>query len=252
MIFFEQVKQRQDDLKTKICLGLDPRPNDVADGKWTGWGRRLIDETADYICCIKPNMAFYQAGGLEGLKGLEETIEYSRSLGIPVLLDQKVGDIGSTAEAYAKGIFEWLKADCVTASPYMGSDSINPFLKYEYKCVFTLCCTSNKSGEELQHVELADGEPLYIHTAKKAKEWGNRVGLVIGATQPDAVAKVRKVSDAWLLLPGLGAQGGDVEKTTVAAATNFIFPVSRGISHVENPKESAKKFAEEVEAILAG
>lgn len=251
MHFFQKVKQRQNELKTKICLGLDPRPADVADGNWSGWGKRLVDETKDYICCIKPNIAFYQAGGLEGLKGLEETISYANSLNIPVLLDQKVGDIGSTAEAYATGIFEWLKVGAVTASPYMGSDSINPFLKYEDKCVFALCRTSNKSGEEFQHLELVSGEPLYIQVAKQAKEWGERVGIVIGATQPEAVSNVRKVSDAWLLLPGLGAQGGDVEKTTIAAATNFIFPVSRGISHADNPKEAAKKFAEEVEAILA-
>ncbi|MDQ7030382.1 MAG: orotidine-5'-phosphate decarboxylase [Ardenticatenia bacterium] len=233
--FFQWVAQRQRDLQTWLCLGLDPRPawllddGRAGDNPWFAWGRRLLDATADVICCVKPNVAFYEAGGLQGLEGLRATVAYAHERGLPVILDAKRGDIGSTAEAYARACYEWLGADAVTLNPYLGRDAVEPFLR-DGRGVFLLCHTSNPSAQEFQTL-VAAGRPLYELVAERAMSWGSQIGLVVGATYPEAVERVRHVAPyAWLLLPGVGAQGGDPARVAQVAGSRAIVPVSRAIA----------------------
>lgn len=249
MNFFETVRERQQTLNTTLCLGLDPRPewftpaDEARSPKgnlWAQWGRRLIDATADYVCCVKPNAGFYEAGGTSALTGLQKTIEYAHQKGLPVLLDAKRGDIGSTAEAYAHAAFEWLRADAVTISPYLGEDTVAPFLAYERSGVFVLCHTSNPSAGDFQTLPTA-GRALYEVVAEVASGWSDRVGLVVGAPYPEAIGTVRRIApDAWLLLPGIGPQGGDPEAAVMAAGHNFIVPASRAIATATQPADAAR------------
>lgn len=255
--FFERVAQRQADLQTVLCVGLDPRPawftpDDHATGNpWLAWGRRLLDAVAEYACCVKPNIAFYEAGGIEALDALRQTIAYAHSLGLPVLLDAKRGDIGSTAEAYARACYEWLDADAVTLSPYLGEDAVRPFLQDPRRAVFVLCHTSNPSAHTVQTLPVY-GRPLYEHVARLATAWSERVGLVVGATYPEAVARVRALApDAWLLLPGVGAQGGDAVAVMQAARHRAIVPVSRAIATAENPAQAAQTLRDTLRAAQA-
>ena len=203
-----------------LCIGLDPNPAKYPDFFPAGtdangilaWGKALIEQTADLVCCYKPNIAFYEQFGAAGIDALQQTIAAIPDH-IPVLLDAKRGDIGSTAEAYARAVFEVLKADAVTFSPYLGSDSIDPFLAYHDKAVFVLCYTSNPSSSQLQ--TFSDGQTaLFEQVISQAQRWGTtaQVGFVVGATQPQALARFRQHNDQnWILAPGIGAQGGDIQ-----------------------------------------
>jgi uridine monophosphate synthetase len=246
MSVFDRIQHRQETLDTALCLGLDPRPewftagDRAAPNRWLAWGQRLIEATADYVCCVKPNSAFYEAGGIEGLEGLHATIALAHQFGLPVLLDVKRGDIGSTAQAYARAAYEWLEADAVTLSPYLGADAATPFLQDPERGVFILCHTSNPGAAEFQ-TRLVGGRPLYEVVAERATGWSERVGLVVGATYPQAIASVRRVApEAWLLLPGVGAQGGDLEATVAAAGAHFIIATSRAIAVAEDPAAAAR------------
>lgn len=245
MSFFEKIKKLQIKNKTKLCLGLDPRLPDAKD--LTAWGENLIKLLKNDICSIKPNYAFYLAEGEKGIKSLAETINFAKKLEIPVILDAKMGDIGSTAEAYAKFAFDYLKADAITLNPYMGIDSIKPFLEYKESGVFILCRTSNPSGADFEELKTDDGKMVYEHIAYKAKLWGENAGLVVGATEPLAILNTRKQNnDAWLLLPGVGAQGGSVQETCKAARHNMIIPVSRGIANAIDPLKAAQELNMEI------
>lgn len=244
--FFEWVAERQAAHRTALCLGLDPRPawftpaDRAANNPWLAWGRRLLEAVADLVCCVKPNIAFYEAGGCEALEGLRATIVLAHDLGLPVILDAKRGDIGSTAEAYAQACYEWLGADAVTLNPYLGYDAVAPFLRDGRRAVFVLCHTSNPGGLDLQ-TQPVRGRFLYEIVAEQAASWGERVGLVVGATYPEAVERVRRVAPStWLLLPGVGAQGGDPARVAGAAGTRFIVPVSRAIATAPDPTQAAR------------
>lgn len=254
MNVFDRIQYRQQTLDTSLCLGLDPCPewftatDRTAPNCWAAWGRRLIEATADHVCCVKPNSAFYEAGGIEGMEGLRATIILAHEQGLPVLLDAKRGDIGSTAEAYARAAYEWLNADAVTINPYLGSDAVMPFLEDPTRGAFVLCHTSNPGAEEFQN-RLVGGRPLYEVVAERATRWGDRVGLVVGATYPEAIAHIRRVApDAWLLLPGVGAQGGDLEAAIAAARMRFILPVSRAIATADNPAAAARRLRDAIRA----
>ncbi len=254
MNVFDRIQHRQERLGTTLCLGLDPRPDwftsaeRATSNPWGAWGRRLIQATADYVCCVKPNSAFYEAGGLEGIEGLRTTIAFAHEQGLPVLLDVKRGDIGSTAEAYARAAYDWLDADAVTLNPYLGADAIMPFLQDPSRGVFVLCNTSNPGAGEFQ-TRLTEGRPLFELVAERATGWSERVGLVVGATYPDAIARVRRVApEAWLLLPGVGPQGGDFEAAVAAARTRFIIPASRAIAAADDPAAAARSLRDAVQA----
>jgi len=257
MNVFDRIRQRQELLDTALCLGLDPRPEwfTAADlstaNPWLAWGQRLIEATADAVCCVKPNIGFYEAGGLPALEGLRATVAFAHRHDLPVLLDAKRGDIGSTAEAYTRAVYGWLDADAVTVNPYLGSDSVLPFLQDPARGVFVLCHTSNPGATEFQ-MQSVEGRPLYIVVAEQAARWGDRVGLVVGATYPEAIAAVRRAApDAWLLLPGVGAQGGDLAAATAAARTRFIIPTSRALATARDPATAARSLRDAIRSALA-
>jgi len=264
--FFENVHERQRTLRTHLCLGMDPREvwfTHPESDNWfqnptktcnketvVAWGTKLIDETEDVICCIKPNLAFYTQLGPDGMEALQEIITYAKQKNIPVLLDAKYGDIGTTAAAHARTAFAYFDADCVTVSPYLGYDSVEPFLKYEDKTVFILAKTSNPSSQDIQDLTTNDGTCIYEQIAKKAQEWGDRVGIVVGATMPEQAEKIRAINKgSWILAPGIGAQGGDIEKIISAVGYNVIFPMSRGVCHNQNlhPRDAALQYKNEIE-----
>lgn len=199
-----------------LCVGLDPwRPSmpidDIAE-----FGRAIVEATCDLVCAYKPQAAFYEADGPAGLEALKSTIDAVPE-GIPVILDVKRGDLGNTSVAYAKAAFEVWGADAVTVTPYMGRDSIQPFLDYEDKGVFVLTRTSNPGGadfEELVVKGTRGDRPLYEEVALRAMDWNDKgnVGLVVGATMPEELSRVRVLSGSMpILIPGIGAQGGDLE-----------------------------------------
>jgi orotidine-5'-phosphate decarboxylase len=202
------------------------------------------------VCCYKPQFAHYAAVGAE--EELEKTIQYIKDLGIPVLLDAKRGDVGTTAERYAVECFERYNADAVTINPYLGYDAMEPFLSYSEKGVFILCRTSNPGGADLQNLKLEDGRSLYEHVAHQASSvWNanNNVALVTGATRPQELARIREITgDMTFLLPGIGAQGGDVAASIEAGeGGDLIVSSSRAVLYASDGDDfadAARKAAE--------
>lgn len=213
-----------------LMVGLDPdlnrfpaelreRPDAIFE-----FCRQIVDATAQYACGIKPQIAYFASGGAE--EQLEALCRYVREHypWLPIVLDSKRGDIGSTANHYAVEAFGRYQADAVTVNPYMGFDSVEPYLEWDDKGVIVLCRTSNSGGSDLQFLKLENGLPLYLHVAELvANKWNKngQCGLVVGATFPDEIAAVRKhVGDMPLLIPGIGAQGGDIIATVQAGASS--------------------------------
>ncbi len=220
MTFFDRLRDRIEAVDSVVSVGLDPDPDrlpaSVADADLPRWAfnRRIIDATHEHAACYKPNAAFYEDP--DGWRALRETIAYAHGKDVPVLLDAKRGDIGNTARQYARILDDdhGPAADAITVNPYLGRDSLAPFLSNPDKGVFVLCRTSNAGGGDLQDLELASGEPLYERVAAVADRWNEHgnVGLVVGATAPEELEEVREVvPDVPFLVPGVGAQGGDAE-----------------------------------------
>ncbi len=215
MSFFETLADRIATTDSVVSVGLDPDPDripeflDDADLPRWAFNRRIIDATHEYAACYKPNAAFYEDP--DGWRALRETVAYAEGKGVPVLLDAKRADIGNTSRRYAE-ILETV--DAITVNPYLGRDSLQPFLDREDAGVFVLCRTSNPGGSDLQGLELDSGEPLYERVAALADVWNanGNVGLVVGATAPEELETVRGiVPEIPFLVPGVGAQGGDAE-----------------------------------------
>jgi len=215
MGFFERLGARIEATNSVVSVGLDPDPSRlpafVSDADLPRWAftRRIIDATHEHAACYKPNAAFYEDA--DGWRALRETVAYAAGKDVPVLLDAKRGDIGNTARQYAE-VLEF--ADAITVNPYMGRDSLQPFLEHESTGVFVLCRTSNPGGSDLQSLELASGEPLYERVAALADVWNanQNVGLVVGATTTEELERVREIVPTIpFLVPGVGAQGGDAE-----------------------------------------
>ena len=216
--FFDRIKARQTEIRSRLCIGLDPDLNRIPavcksePGSIFAFNKAIIDATQDIACCYKPQIAHFAAQSAE--EELIETIRYLQSMEIPVLLDAKRGDVGSTAEMYARELFERYGADAVTVNPYLGFDSLEPYLDYADRGVFILCRTSNPGGADIQHLKLESGDALYEHVARQAAgPWNaNRnVGLVVGATRPEELGHIRQIcGEMTFLLPGVGAQGADV------------------------------------------
>jgi orotidine-5'-phosphate decarboxylase len=218
--FAEQLRAAQRSQRSLLCVGLDPDPQQFPE-PWRGdatrigeFCMRIVDATHDLVLAFKPQIAYFAAHRAEDQ--LERVLAHLRRVAptVPVILDAKRGDIGSTAEQYAREAFVRYDADAVTLSPYMGRDSIEPYLRHDGRGLFLLCRTSNPGGDDLQSLALAGGdEPLYLRVARLAcGPWNRdgRVGLVVGATYPEELSRVRDVAPhAPLLVPGVGAQGGD-------------------------------------------
>lgn len=260
--FFSFLEKRVDDCSSLLCIGLDPHTSDVSAPTAEAardFCLKLVKQTSRYAAAFKPNAAFFEVFGPEGWTALKDVInaiqEESNRMGsmIPVILDAKRGDIASTAEAYARSAFENLGVHCITLSPYLGKDSIEPFIQHSEKGVFLLCKTSNPGSGDLQDVVLESGDPLHIHVAKLAQAWNvkNNVGLVVGATFPETLARVRSVvPDMWFLAPGVGAQGGELESALKAGlrkdGKGMLLPVSRGIARAEKPGVAAAEMRDQI------
>ena len=228
MTFTQQLAAAWQTNNSLLCVGLDPDPAKFPahlkgrDDAIFEFCKGIVDATADLACSFKPQIAYFAARRAEDqLEALIDHI-HTRHPGIPVILDAKRGDIGSTAEQYAVEAFERFKADAVTVNPYMGRDSVEPYLAYPDKGIILLCRTSNAGGSDLQFLDVG-GEKLYERVARlAAQEWNTtgQIGLVVGATFPAEIARVRAlIGDMPLLVPGIGAQGGDIEATVKAGRT---------------------------------
>lgn len=261
MTFVQQLHHRWHHADTLLCVGLDPEPErlpatlrDEPDPVFA-FCRAIVDATAPYVCAFKPQIAHFAAQRAEG--ALERLIAHVHAAhpGIPVILDSKRGDIGSTAQHYAHEAFERYRADAVTVNPYLGRDSVQPFLDRADKGVVVLCRTSNPGSGEFQDLR-CDGRPLYQHVAQRvAHEWngnGNCL-LVVGATWPAELAQVRAlVGDVPLLVPGIGAQGGDVqavvENGCCADGAGLIISSSRAILYASSGDDFAQAAGEAAKA----
>lgn len=222
-----------------LCVGLDPDPQRIPVGvSVKDFLLGVIEATSDLVSCYKPNAAFFERDGAEGWETLREVIAAVPD-GIPVLLDAKRGDVGHTAQAYAEAVFDQLGADAVTVNPYLGVDSIEPFTEREDRHVFVLCRTSNPSAGELQDIMAGDVR-LYERVAELSRSWNSRgnVGLVVGATYPEEARRVREICpDQLLLLPGIGAQQGDIDAAVQAAVDanggGILVNASRGVLYAQ-------------------
>ena len=232
--------------KSLLCVGLDPDPELMPQMGLLEFNKAIIDNTADLVCAYKPNLAFYEALGIGGLEVLQKTIEYIPD-NVPIIGDAKRGDIGNTAKAYAKALFVIFGFDAATVSPYLGFDSVEPFIQYNEKGVFILCRTSNPGAVDFQNLVDAQGIPLYEAVARKAREWNvhGNIGLVVGATYTEELKAIRQLCPEMpILIPGIGAQGGDLESTVRcgidAQGGNAIIAVSRQVLYASQGKDFAQ------------
>ena len=261
MHFMTSLAANWADRNSLLCVGLDPDPAKLPahlkgqPGAIYEFCKAIVDATADLVCCFKPQIAYFAAQRAEDqLEALIAHI-HARHPGVPVILDAKRGDIGSTAEQYAIEAFERFRADAVTVNPYMGRDSAEPYLAYPDKGVILLCRTSNAGGSDLQFLDVG-GEKLYERVARLvAQDWNasGNCGLVVGATFPAEIARVRELTGEMpLLVPGIGAQGGDIEATVKAGRTagggGLMINSSRAIIYAgkdEDFAEQARRVATE-------
>jgi orotidine-5'-phosphate decarboxylase len=257
-----------------LCVGLDPEPSRVPaslrHGEPLDWVPRflagIVEATRDLVCCYKSNVAFFEAFGPAGWEALRRTLAAIPS-DIPTLGDAKRGDTPHTMQAYARGLFEQLGFGAVTANPYLGGDALEPLFAYPDRGVFVVCKTSNPGSGELQdlYVRASDGreEPVYAHVARRALEWDRHgtLGLVVGATYPAEVAAVRAIAPrAPILLPGVGAQAGDLEASVRAgvdaAGQRAIVNASRSILYAGTEastwQEAARQEAERLRRAIQG
>lgn len=265
--FFTFLEKRVDDCSSLLCIGLDPHIPDLKEptaASALDFCLTLIRQTSPYAAAFKPNAAFFEVFGAEGWTALKQVIEAIREesnrMGsrIPIILDAKRGDIASTAEAYAQSAFESLGVDCITLNPYLGKDSIEPFIKDQEKGVFLLCKTSNAGSMDLQNLlVLPSGSdspmPLYLYVAYMSQEWNanKNIGLVVGATHPQIMEMIRAaVPDLWFLCPGVGAQGGELQLALKAGlrkdGKGLLIPISRAISRAEKPAKAAAELRDSI------
>lgn len=256
-----------------LCVGLDPDMKKIPshllkeENPIFAFNKAIIDATAPYAVAYKPNLAFYESEGIEGMKALDMTVKYIKE-NYPdqfVIADAKRGDIGNTAAMYARSLFETLGADAVTVAPYMGADSVTPFTDYADKWTILLALTSNKGYEDFELMEDKHGHRLFERVIFRSQRWGTPVNLmyVVGATRGELIADVRKVAPRnFLLVPGVGAQGGSLEEVVryglIPDECGLLVNSSRGIIYASSGEdfaqaagEAAEKLAEEMNRLLA-
>lgn len=255
---FEQIKKK----KSFLCVGLDSDIAKIpahlldAEDPVFEFNKAIVDATAEYAIAYKPNIAFYESRGLEGWRSLEKTVKYIKVNHPEVftIADAKRGDIGNTSQMYAKAFLETLDFDAITVAPYMGEDSVTPFLQYPEKWVILLALTSNKGAYDFQFFE-QEGEKLYEKVLKKSQEWGNARNMmyVVGATKADMLGGIRRiVPDHFLLVPGVGAQGGSLEEVAKYGMNKhcgLIVNSSRGIIFADKTERFAIRAGEEARAL---
>jgi orotidine-5'-phosphate decarboxylase len=236
-----------------LCIGLDPDESKVPDGQsYLGFCKNIVDQTADLVCAYKPNSAFFEAHGSEGVDQLMQVCGYIRqkSPALPIIIDAKRGDIGSTNEQYARFIFDYLGADALTVQPYAGREAVQAFLDRADKGVIVLCRMSNPGAGEFQDLE-TNGNPLYMQVAQNVSASWNTNGnclLVVGATNPAEMADIRQAvgDDMYFLVPGIGAQGGDIKSAIEAGGEKLIINSARDIIYNDNPRQRANKVRDEI------
>jgi len=257
MSALKELQTIQQENNSMICLGLDldrkRMPSEYA-GSTKGmfeFAHRIIDATADLVCAYKPNLAFYESIGSEGLSLLRLICQRIPKK-IPIILDGKRGDIGNTSSHYAQFLFEYLGGRWVTLNPYMGYDSLRPFLEYKDCGVFILCLTSNSGSKDFQLLRV-DGKPLYQAVAEKVAYWDkdHNCGLVVGATHADQLRELRTIAgDMPLLIPGVGAQGGSLERAAINGTAEFrktaVINVSRSVLYASAEKDFAQRARQEL------
>lgn len=251
--------------KSMLCVGLDSDPAKIPahlhkfEDPVFEFNKAIIDATHKYTVAYKPNIAFYEALGIKGWESLQKTIDYLNKY-YPecfTIADAKRGDIGNTSSRYAKAFFENLQFDSITVAPYMGRDSVKPFLEFDRKWVILLALTSNPGAEDFQFMkENTDNEPfLFEKVLEISKEWGSTENLmyVVGATRAEMLLKIRKIiPDHFLLIPGVGAQGGDLEEVIKNGITNdpaLLINSARGIIYKSDKEDFAEKAAEEAQCL---
>lgn len=234
-----------------LCVGLDsditrlPKHLDSTPEAILEFNKAIIDQTQDLVIAYKPNTAFYEALGPEGLTVLKETIDYIPD-DILVIADAKRGDIGNTSRLYAKSFFEYYEADALTVAPYMGHDSVSPFLEYHDRWIIILGLTSNPGSDDFQQLQLSDGQKLYSKVLSTAAEYGttDNTMFVIGATQAEYISEIRKeVPDHFFLVPGVGAQGGSLSEVTKHGLNDHVGLIvnsSRGIIFASDGEDFAE------------
>jgi orotidine-5'-phosphate decarboxylase len=249
--YFDRLRALSAERNTLLCVGLDPDPERI-DGGAAGalrHCREVVRQTEEQVCCFKPNSAFWEQYGPDGWAALMELRDEAPET--PFLLDAKRGDIGKTMEAYARTVFKTLAMDAATVNPYLGSDSIHEFSKYSDRGVYVLCRTSNPGADDLQHLE-AGGKPIYLHVAELADRLNSagNIGLVVGATAPAQIAEVRHASGLPFLIPGVGAQGGDVEGSVHGAwngdRASCLVSASRSVLYAKSPAREAEALRRQI------
>lgn len=237
-----------------LCVGLDTEIEKLPKGlSQFKFNKKIIDETARFVCAYKPNIAFYESAGMEGLQNLKDTISYllKKYPEIPIILDAKRGDIGNTGQHYAKAAFDYWQADAVTVFPYLGRDSLEPFLNYKDKLIILLFKTSNPDSGAFQNMEI-DGTPYYLKVAREVKKWGrDNIGIFVGATYPTEMKAMRDVfPNNVFLSAGLGVQGAEIEQIVKAGVDknggNIMFNASRSIIFDKDPAQAARKLRDEI------
>ena len=268
MSFIEKLARASRKNHSLLCVGLDTDPALLPEGIGVyEFNKSIIEATADLVCAYKPNIAFYEASGVPGLEALIKTREYIGTE-IPVIIDAKRGDIGNTAAAYARSLFDFYKFDATTASPYLGYDSLEPFINYKDRGVIILCRTSNPGAADVQSLMVKTGRthrPLYQVIAEKVNDWNKNgnLGLVVGATYPEELKLIRqRYPEMPLLIPGVGTQGGELETTVRngadAGRCRTIINSSRQILYASKGKDfaaarkAAKSLRDGINEILDG
>ncbi|MBI4199106.1 MAG: orotidine-5'-phosphate decarboxylase [Chloroflexi bacterium] len=271
MTFRQQLDTACARSRSLLCVGLDPDPallpvEDVLD-----FNRQIIAATHDLVCAYKPNLAFYEALGLPGLRALEQSLRFIRDMapGVLLIADGKRGDVGNTAQAYARALFETWGFDAATVNPYGGRDSVEPFLEYRQRGVFFWCRSSNPGAGDLQDLVVASGQeqgqPLYQVVARRVQAWDRyeNAGLVLGAPYPEELGKVRALCpETPFLIPGIGPQAGDLKQAVrlgtnaqgrraVIAASRAVLYASRGTDFAQKARQAASALRDAINQVLA-
>jgi orotidine 5'-phosphate decarboxylase subfamily 2 len=242
--FLEKLDRAITKNNSLLCVGLDVDLGDKTPSLANiyNFNCDIINATKELVCAYKPNIAFYERYGLEGLSALQQTIELIDSIGLPVILDAKRADIGHSSAAYAEAVFKVYKADAVTVNPYLGYDSLEPFIKHEDKGIIVLCLTSNPGAKDFE-------TSIYKNVARRVKEWNKfgNLGLVVGATKPAELKEITEITGEMpILIPGVGAQGGDLQAAVQYGGKRPIINASRSIIFAKDPGLEARKLRDEI------
>jgi orotidine-5'-phosphate decarboxylase len=253
--YFERLRALSKDRHTLLCVGLDPDPERITGGAAGALRhcREVVRQTEEHVCCFKPNSAFWEQYGPDGWRALRELRDETPTT--PFLFDGKRGDMGNTMRAYAVTVFKTMAMDAATVNPYLGADSLEEFTRYEDRGVYVLCRSSNPGAADLQHLD-AEGRPLYKRVAELAERLNTHanVGLVVGATAPAEIADVRRSSQLPFLIPGIGAQGGDLEGSVRAAwngdPASCLVSASRSVMFADQPSREARNTKDAINAVV--